>query len=430
MGSSSKTFGKLTIPIFVLLAISFSAMPAQAKYGGGSGTPEDPYLICDANHMMAFGADSNDWDDHIKLMADIDLSGFTGPHIGGFSGVFDGNGHTISNFTYTSTGTSYIGLFGVVGSWYDVVIKNLGLINPHVDAGTGHYVGSLAGYLHHATITDCYVEGGSVSSDSTGLGRVGGLVGNNLSGHMSNCYSTASVTGGRLVVGGLVGRCDCVGGEGIYNCYSGGSVVGVEYVGGLVGEILMGGIYNSYSTSDVSGNVSVGGLLGHAMYGGIMRYPYITNCYAAGSVSGNSWVGALVGSAPNVWYTKCFWDSDVNPDLSGIGYGTDPNVIGESTANMQTESTFTDAGWDFSTPVWKMNCEGMSYPKLSWWQPMPGDFLCPDGVNFFDYSFFARHWAEENCGASNDCDGTDLDLLGSVDIKDLRIFADNWLAGL
>ncbi|GAH98954.1 unnamed protein product, partial [marine sediment metagenome] len=29
----------------------------------------------------------------------------------------------------------------------------------------------------------------------------------------------------------------------------------------------------------------------------------------------------------------------------------------------------------------------------------------------------------------NDCDGRDLDLLGSVDIKDLRIFVDNWMRG-
>jgi hypothetical protein len=93
---------------------------------------------------------------------------------------------------------------------------------------------------------------------------------------------------------------------------------------------------------------------------------------------------------------------------------------------MQTESTFTDAGWDFVN-IWDI-CEGTNYPKLVWQIP-PGDFLCPDGVNLFDYSFFASLWAEDNCAASNDCDGRDLDLLGSVDIKDLRIFADNWLKG-
>ncbi|MHC4087673.1 MAG: hypothetical protein ACYSWZ_19200, partial [Planctomycetota bacterium] len=135
------------------------------------------------------------------------------------------------------------------------------------------------------------------------------------------------------------------------------------------------------------------------------------------------------------YYTACCWDSEINPDMNGIGNATDPNVAGESTANMQTSTTFTDVGWDFvgetvngPNDIWDI-CEGMNYPKLSLQIPPLGDFGCPDGVNFFDYSFFASHWAEENCAASNDCDGRDLDLLGSVDIKDLRIFVDNWMRG-
>jgi hypothetical protein len=68
------------IPIIaaVVCGLSFFATPAQAKYGGGTGEPNDPYLIFDANQMNEIGADSNDWDKHFILMADIDLSGFTG----------------------------------------------------------------------------------------------------------------------------------------------------------------------------------------------------------------------------------------------------------------------------------------------------------------------------------------------------------------
>jgi hypothetical protein len=165
---------------------------------------------------------------------------------------------------------------------------------------------------------------------------------------------------------------------------------------------------------------------------------FLSNCYAAGSVSGATNVGGLVGYEGGgvlTSYTKCFWDSDVNPDVNGIGNTSDSNVIGESTANMQTRSTFTDAGWDFvgevingPNDIWRMCVDDVNYPLLSW-QFNEGDFICPDGVNFFDFSFFAGHWAEDNCDASNDCDRTDLDLLGYVDIKDLRIFVDNWLAG-
>jgi hypothetical protein len=163
-------------------------LSAQAKYGGGTGEPNDPYQIWDANHMQAIGADANDWDKHFKLMADMDLGGFTGTSFNiigtywrnPFTGVFDGNGRTISNFTYISTGTSYIGLFGYVGG----LIKDLGLIDPNVDAGTEHDVGSLVGLLINGTVTNCYIEGGSV----VGLYIVGGLVGGNYYGTITDSY--------------------------------------------------------------------------------------------------------------------------------------------------------------------------------------------------------------------------------------------------
>ena len=201
----TKKSGKLTIPLLVLLTICFSALPAQAKYGGGKGEPNDPYLIFNANHMNAIGEDSNDWDKHFKLRADIDLSSFTGTafniignYTSKFTGVFDGNGHTISNLTYNTNGVNFIGLFGYVDGPY-AEIKNLGLIDPNIDAGTGFCVGSLVGWINDGAITGCYVRSGSV----TGQGGVGGLVGYNGS-TITSCYSTGSVTGNSSV-GGLVG---------------------------------------------------------------------------------------------------------------------------------------------------------------------------------------------------------------------------------
>ena len=89
---------------------------AQGKYGGGTGEPNDPYLIYTADQMNAIGADSNDWDKHFKLTADIYLGGYTGTSFNiigpnlttPFTGVFDGNDHTVSNFIYNSTGTDRI----------------------------------------------------------------------------------------------------------------------------------------------------------------------------------------------------------------------------------------------------------------------------------------------------------------------------------
>ncbi|MHC4719326.1 MAG: GEVED domain-containing protein, partial [Planctomycetota bacterium] len=245
-------------------------------YGGGTGTTNDPYLIYTAEQMQAIGAAPNDWDNHFRLMADIDIGGYTGTSfniIGNdsdpFTGVLDGNGHTISNLTYSSTGIDYVGLFGYVSD-PNAMIKDVGLIDVNINAGTGFDVGSLAGVVLDSTISHCYCEGGSVSGNQA----VGGLVGG-CSGDVFHCYSTALVTG-------------------------------VNAAGGLAGATVKGETSNCYSSGDVSGNGDVGGLVGWNQRGEWIGGPgKISNCYAVGNVSGNSGVGGLVGDNRGS-ITKCY----------------------------------------------------------------------------------------------------------------------------
>jgi len=367
---------------FLALLVCLFGLPAFGQPWDGNGVEGDPYLIYDACDMQAIGADSNYWDAHFKLMADIDLSAYTGTSFNtigsyvspekytAFTGVFDGDGHTISNFTYTSTGTDFIGLFEFVGDYYGEGIrgdiKGLVLIDPNVEAGTGVFVGSLVGALDFGAISNCYVEGGSVS----GSEYVGGLVGAYVyNATISNCYVESSVVGVNGAIGGLAGA---NWGGFVSGCYAAGAVLGQDDVGGLVGKNYSATITNCYSSGSVSGNIGVGGLVGG---NGATDAPTstISDCYSVGSVSGDSNVGGLIGNDYGCTaYIKCFWDSDVNPDVNGIGNGSDPNVIGETTANMQTESTFTDAGWDFvgevingPNDVWTI-CEGEDYPRLAW----------------------------------------------------------------
>jgi len=480
--SISNLLGKITI----VVVICCFCLPVQAKYGGGTGEPNDPYLIFDANQMNAIGADSNDWDKHFKLMADIDLGSYTGTEFniigdkhydGGwvgtaFTGVFDGNGHTISNFSYTSTFTDHIGLFGYVEG-ENAEIKDLGLIDPNVDAGTKNRVGSLVGALIEGTIANCYVEGGRIIGDSS----IGGLVGVNKEGTITNCYSTSDVSG-YLGAGGLVGSndgtitkcysiCDvsghhAVGGlvgtniRYISNCYSAGSTSGDEYIGGLLGHnsSLPGGqrgtVAECYAVGSVYGAVNkTGGLVGtnsgHITNcysrvsvtasgdyaGGIAGLTSIDstviNCYAAGRILGNgSYFGGVVGySDISDSLSTCYWDIETSGLNNMCGDGDCNDLNGKSTSEMQQQSTFTN--WDFVN-IWTI-CKGTNYPRFFWQIPI-GDFVCPDGVDFIDYSFFSLHWQEENCDASNDCEGADLDKLSRVDYNDLAIFLDSWLTGV
>ncbi len=419
--------GKLIITLLVLLAICFFALPAQAQYGGGTGGPSDPYQIYTAEQMNAIGANANDWDKHFKLMADIDLGSFTGadfniigsyvswdsPDNKPFSGVFDGSGHTISNFSYTSAAdANNVGLFAYV-SGENVRIKDLGLIDPNVGAGAGDYVAALVGSLGGGIINNCYAKGTGVSA--TGWG-VGGLVGANW-GTITNCYSTGSVSG-TADVGGLVGH----NFNTINDCYSTADVSGVYTAGGLVGTNYST-ISNSYATGDVQADQYVGGLVGWNDLGSLI------SCYSSGSVTGTSEVGGLVGSNNAGTVSASLWDTDTS------GQSTSAAGTGKTTAEMQTKSTFTDIGWDFvaesingTEDIWSI-CEGTNYPRLLWQIPA-GDFVCPDGITETDFSFFLAHWLDSNCDLGNDyCEGTDLNKSGAVDNDDLEIFLKNWQAG-
>jgi hypothetical protein len=283
-----------------------SPLQVLSEFLAGSGTQTDPYLIYTAQELNLIGQFPCEWSKQFKLMADIDLSGFTekGFNVIGdwrpFTGVFNGNSHTISNFSYISTEAEYSGLFRHVGKWGEGThIKDLGLIDPNVDAGTGHYVGSLIGRLSYGTITCCYAKGGSIS--------------------------------GNYCVGGLVGWLD----RGtITNCHSSSSIKGTSYVGGLTGYNYRSPIINSYSTGSVSGNDNIGGLLGYNLKG------EITNSFWDKEISGQTTSAGGVGL------------TTVEMQMAGTFLDAGWDFVGE------TDNGTEDIWWIL---------EGQDYPRL-WWE--------------------------------------------------------------
>ena len=416
---------------------------------GGFGISGAPYLIFTPEDMNAIGAHPEDWDKYFRLIADIDLSAYTDTQLNiigsqdiPFTGVFDGNGHTISNFTYSSTRTDYIGLFGYLKG-INAEIRDLGLTDPNIHIGGDVFcTGSLVGRLYKGRIFDCHVEGGSIS----GHENVGGLVGGTVDpcSTITKCYSNSIVSGTDQCVGGLVGSNKGF----VSRCYSNGIVWGDYRTGGLAGMNRQGIISESYSTASVSGDDHVGGLVGENYYNWYGNQAVITNCYSTGSVLGDERVGGLVGMNYCSKISNCYSIGYIDANLAGGLVSSTGGCLaaicsssfwdkqasqfpfsyqgtGKTTAEMMQEATFTN--WDF-VDVWKI-CEGRNYPKLAWQIPIPGDLLCPDGVDLSDYSFFADHWRDENCGLTNHCDKTDLDFSGAIDWRDLNILCDHWLEG-
>ena len=222
---------------------------------------------------------------------------------GGFTAIFEGNGHSIANFYSRSTASTgkNVGLFRLLSTPAHIRlaspahIRNVGLTGVHVYGGEGvDNIGGLVGYIRNGTITASHVSGnvhGGAGNDS-----IGGLVGYNEGGTISASHASGSVHGGgeNDVVGGLLGY--SAGGS-ITASHASGSVhggAGGDSVGGLVGWD-SGTIRASYATGHPDGGVgsdNVGGLIGLGLTS------TISASYASGNPNGGAEddnVGGLVG---------------------------------------------------------------------------------------------------------------------------------------
>lgn len=72
---------------------------------------------------------------------------------------------------------------------------------------------------------------------------------------------------------------------------------------------------------------------------------------------------------------------------------------------------------------------GFYLDNVRFLENLPGDIEAGQGVDYLDFCYFAQRWGRTDCASTNGCEGADLDGLGEVDIVDLRIMADYWLAG-
>ena len=326
--------------ILAILIIAIASIPSQAKYSGGSGEPNNPYQIADANDLMTLANDANDYNKCFIMTADIDLdpclpgnqvftkaviapdnsteSAFQGIE---FTGNFDGAGHKILNLTINTYGqeNEFLGLFGYISGGN---ISGLSIENVNISPGDYSWpVGSLAGYSEDS-VTNCFSSGNINGTDY--ISYVGGLIGIN-AGSIAHCHSTVNITSGSIL-GGLVGENDGT----IISSFSQGTITGSDtsrYLGGLVGcngdysdcsNLYFGTITNCFSTSDVNGNdnaTEVGGLSGRNDYASTIQFSYST-----GNIKGDSYLGGLVGfNGGNI--NVCFTTSPVTGGGSASNIG-------------------------------------------------------------------------------------------------------------
>jgi len=290
---------------------NFSLKGGKFNRFTGSGTAGDPYLIYDVYGLQGVqGFLSSDF----GLANGIDASSASNWNSGSgfvpignsstpFTGSFNGENLTISNFTINNPSNNYMGLFGETSSTAE--LSNIQLSNVNVTGGSLSVAGGLVG-SNGGTVNNSYSIGnvsgngsgglvgynsGTISNSHsiggvTGFGA-GGLAGSN-DGTITNSFSIATVSGSNGAVGGLVGLNGSS--ANISDSYSTGRVSGISGVGGLVGENFRGYISNSNSSANVSGSgQAIGGLVGGSS-------GTITDSYSSGNVTGTGYIGGLVGA--------------------------------------------------------------------------------------------------------------------------------------
>ena len=161
------------------------------------------YQLGTPDELKLFGKVVNFGHPDLKaaLTANIDMAGKKMNPIGTstvhYSGTFDGQGHTISNFSFSNASESGVGLFGYVE---DATIQNVILSAANIEGRAN--AGGLVGNAENATIEHNQVIGSTI----TGYDHVAAIVANAVDNtNVKFNYSNSAVISTQFQAGGVCG---------------------------------------------------------------------------------------------------------------------------------------------------------------------------------------------------------------------------------
>lgn len=252
----------------------------------------------------------------VNLNCDIDFKNGDFKTIATFSGVFNGNNHSISGIKFNEKG-SYQGLFRYICE--DAAVSNLKVKGKFTPGGSKSYIGGIVGH-NSGTIENCTFEG-TVKGENV----VGGIAGYNADvGKILSCVSFGNISGENFT-GGIVGK-----NSGFVNACTNNAAVNTVYEEkeSSISDIDMdaGSIVEIYKNKEQENDD--GSMLGHTDTGGIVGFTsgiiqgctnnatigykhvgynvggiagrqsgYMLGCVNYGLVSGRKDVGGIVGQA-------------------------------------------------------------------------------------------------------------------------------------
>ena len=345
---------------------------------------------------------------------DIDLSGHEWISIGtgrggsypeySFCGVFDGQGHVISNLysheSYIEGADESHNLLrnALFGNVYNGEVKNLGVadaeiwIDPKDNSAAGK--GILVDWMGKSKITNCWTSG-SIYSGTKIEKNIGGIVGVTEQGcTISGCYSTATLTG------------NFTNSEGYYTDPDPANWP-FDTIGGIVGARFDSNLTVTDCWFD--GKIVVNSL--QATVGGIVGYTddllgsgTVNNCMVMTTDMGvdkdgnTCWVAyALGGTVEN-----CYWPNDTKAyDPSPLAYVGGQSNEEQGTAVTDFTSADVLAGLRTNAGAGVEWGAGIGYPTFVWDDNnIPADYTAVDAVitsaEALDSSLYTNYSAVED----------------------------------
>lgn len=289
-----------------------------------------------------------------------------------------------SYFTGTLNGSSYTGgLISYNQSSGTSIYRSFALVN--INQPGSECIAGILGYDTNSTSIVASHAHGSLTSI-----RSGGILGCGNS-YISHSYSTTNISGSQYDSGGIAtqfqGKIISSAAYGKITGTTGGSV------GGLVGSIedpglirtsffdgsieggagMSGGIYgfgrpvavtDSYSSGVITLDSGSANAFG-ASYAGTPSIS-ISNSYAAAPILSSAGGGSDFNSSggTETYSNNFFWATGAVNGVAPVLFNDNNGSAGALTATeMQTQSTFTTAGWDF-VKTWQMSGTGSGFPAL------------------------------------------------------------------
>ena len=304
----------------------------------------------DSSNSSSPSKQAIEWSKNYRLTADIDFSKLSaadqtktksiGTVTYPFMGEFDGQGHKITGLTLSNSDSGLFWYTGATAYVHDLTIdsanvlfsdnaavlvhNNYGrlekcaVVNTNITADTGAVLGGMVS-RNYGVIRDSYVEGGTLTSNTTSsVGHAGFVGANEAGGLIERCWTSMNISTQSAHASGFVGL--GYGGT-IRNCFALGNVSARGYSGGFVGRSVYQG--NVYENCYAAGTVTVTGTEGNGFIGGNQdwsSFQYdqsegIKNCYYNSATASAHDYGAI-GKSLDEMKADTFLTA-----LSGSGFG-------------------------------------------------------------------------------------------------------------